>query len=443
MKAGTTLNLNRFKQTLSTHDPVKFTGRITRVVGVTVECTGISAALGDLCEVRFPGGRESMVAEVVGFKEDRSVLMPLDEMGGIGPGSEVVPLNRSLGVKAGNFLLGRVVDGLGRPIDGLGDLPPAKEVSVARQAPLPMARTSITEPMSTGVRSIDGFMTLGKGQRVGIFSGSGVGKSTLLGKIAKEARADVNVIALVGERGREVRAFIEENLGQEGLAKSVVVAATSDRSPLMRFKGAYTATAIAEYFRDQGQDVILMMDSVTRFAMAAREIGLAMGEPPTTKSYPPSLFSSLPKLFERLGNTAKGSITGIYTVLVEGDDLNDPVADSVRSLLDGHIVLSRDLANRNHYPAVDVLSSVSRIMDRVVDKKHQTAAGDLREILATYEANADLINIGAYKSGTSSLIDNAIAMDVPMRTFLKQDTGEASGFEDSIGRLMNLSGEAK
>lgn len=435
------MNINRLKQTLKQHEPVKYTGRITRVVGVTVECTGITAALGDLCEIRFPGGTGGILAELVGFKEDRSVLMPLDEFGGIGPGSEVVPLNRRLGVKAGDFLLGRVLDGLGRPIDGKGDLPPTPEVPVTRPAPLPLSRAPITEAMSTGIRSIDGFLTLGKGQRVGIFSGSGVGKSTLLGKIARESRADVNVIALTGERGREVRSFIEESLGSEGLKRSVVVAATSDRSPLMRFKGAYVATAIAEHFRDQGKDVIFMMDSVTRFAMSAREIGLAMGEPPTAKSYPPSLFSNLPKLFERLGNTERGSITGIYTVLVEGDDMNDPVADSARSLLDGHIVLSRELANRHHYPSVDVLGSISRIMDRVVDERHLAASGKLRDMMATYEANADLINIGAYKAGTNEKIDRAIGLVEPLDTFLKQDVIEGSGLEATVNRLKDLAGD--
>ncbi|MFH1999848.1 MAG: FliI/YscN family ATPase [Planctomycetota bacterium] len=435
---GVSMNLNTLKQTLKKHEPLKYTGRVTRVVGVTVECTGIQTALGNLCRICFPGNRNGVLAELVGFKEDRSVLMPLDEPDGIGPGSEVIPLDRRLGVKVGPFLLGRLLDGLGRPIDGLGEFPDAPEVPVTRNAPMPLERASIREPMQTGIRSIDGFMTLGKGQRIGIFSGSGVGKSTLLGKIARESQADINVIALMGERGREVRAFIEDNLGEEGLARSVVVAATSDRSPLMRFKGAFVATAIAEYFRDLGKDVMLMMDSVTRFAMSAREIGLAMGEPPTAKSYPPSLFSHLPKLFERLGNTAKGSITGIYTVLVEGDDLNDPVADSARSLLDGHIVLSRELANRFHYPAVDVLSSVSRIMDRVVDASHLKALGKLREILATYAANADLINIGAYRAGSSPLIDKAIAMIGPLNTFLKQDTSETSSFEDTVSLLLKL-----
>jgi flagellum-specific ATP synthase len=443
MKAGGTINLNRLKQTLNQFEPIKFTGRITRVVGVTVECTGIQAALGDLCLIRFPGSREGIMAELVGFKEDRSVLMPLDELDGIGPGSEVVPLGRCLGVKAGPFLLGRVLDGLGRPIDGGDPFPAAQEIPVIRPAPMPLDRSSIDEPLSTGVRALDGFMTVGKGQRVGIFAGSGVGKSTLLGKIARESRADVSVIALVGERGREVRAFIEDNLGQSGLARSVVVAATSDRSPLMRFKGAYVATAIAEYFRDQGKDVILMMDSITRFAMSAREIGLAMGEPPTAKSYPPSLFSNLPRLFERLGNTDKGSITGIYTVLVEGDDLNDPVADSARSLLDGHVVLSRDLANRHHYPAVDVLGSVSRIMDRIVDPGHVEAAGRLREIMAVYEANADLINIGAYKEGSNPLIDKAIGIMTPLDAFLKQDVTEGCGYESTLMQLKQLAGEIR
>jgi FliI/YscN family ATPase len=443
MKAGKTMKLNRLKQTLSQFEPIKYTGRITRVVGVTVECTGIQAALGDLCLIRFPGSREGIQAELVGFKEDRSVLMPLDELGGIGPGSEVIPLGRRLGVKAGPFLLGRILDGLGRPIDDRGEFPPAQEIPAMRPAPMPLERSSIDAPLGTGVRAIDGFMTLGKGQRVGIFAGSGVGKSTLLGKIARESRADVSVIALVGERGREVRAFIEDNLGESGLARSVVVAATSDRSPLMRFKGAYVATAIAEYFRDQGKAVIFMMDSITRFAMSAREIGLAMGEPPTAKSYPPSLFSNLPKLFERLGNTKRGSITGIYTVLVEGDDLNAPVADSARSLLDGHVVLSRELANRHHYPAVDVLGSVSRIMDRIVDPEHLESAGRLREVMATYEANADLINIGAYKEGSNTLIDKAIGIMPPLNIFLKQDVTEGCGYESTLVQLKQLAGEVR
>ncbi len=434
------IDVSRFKQTLSRHKPLKYTGRITRVVGVTVECTGITPILGELCEIRAQAGTETVLAEAVGFKEDISVLMPLDEPGGIRQGSEVVTLGRCLGVKAGEFLLGRVLDGLGRPIDGRGALPGVPEVLVTRPAPLPMSRSPIVEPMGTGIRAIDGFATLGKGQRVGIFSGSGVGKSTLLGKIARESRADVNVIALVGERGREVRAFIEDNLGAKGLEHSVVVAATSDRSPLMRFKGAFVATAIAEYFRDQGKDVMFMMDSITRFAMSCREIGLAMGEPPTAKSYPPSLFSLLPRLFERLGNTGEGSITGIYTVLVEGDDLNDPVADSARSLLDGHLVLDRGLANRHHYPALDILGSVSRIMERVVDAGHIEAAGRLRELLATYESNEDLINIGAYKKGTNPMVDKALEMIGPLRSYLKQDISEGCGFEDAVSKLLELGG---
>jgi len=379
-------------------------------------------------------------AEVVGFRDNRALLMPLGEMGNISYGNEVIATGRSLRVPVGRALLGRVLDGLGRPLDGRGPIEPEAEAPVAQSPPHPLRRSRITRPLSFGVRAVDGLLTCGRGQRIGIFSGSGVGKSTLLAMIARHSDADVNVIALIGERGREVLDFIEKDLGEEGMRRSVVVVATSDQPAILRIKGAQVATSIAEHFRDQGLDVMLTMDSVTRFAWAQRELGLAVGEPPTTRGYTPSVFAVLPKLLERSGTSPHGSITGLYTILVEGDDMNEPVADVVRSILDGHIVLSRDLAARGHYPAIDVLQSVSRLMPDVADEPHRRAAERMRELLSVYRSAEDLINIGAYTAGTNAKIDEACAAMDDIRAFLKQDLNESSSRDQTHQRLLALAG---
>ncbi|HXG24549.1 MAG TPA: FliI/YscN family ATPase, partial [Chthonomonadales bacterium] len=364
------IDLTRYRERLARFDPVKTNGRVVQVIGLVIESVGPPAMIGEICEIRSDRQRPPIPAEVVGFRENRVLLMPLGVMEGIKPGSEVVALRKTQHVPVGDDLLGRVLDGLGNPMDGHGPIRSQARYPVNASPPNAMSRTRITEPLGMGVRAIDGCLTIGKGQRVGIFAGSGVGKSTLLGMLARNSEADVNVVALTGERGREVRDFIEESLGKEGLRRSVVIVATSDQPALVRIKAALVATAIAEYFRDQDKDVILMMDSLTRLAMAQREIGLAIGEPPTTRGYTPSVFALLPRLLERAGTGPRGSITGLYTVLVEGDDMNEPVADTARSILDGHIVLSRTLAQRNHYPAIDVLQSVSRIMPSVTTPEH-------------------------------------------------------------------------
>jgi len=383
-------------------------GRVTQVIGLIIEAQGPAVNLGELCYIHSKEGGQPLKAEVVGFKDDRILLMPLGEMRGIGPGCEVVASGHSLTVHVGEQLLGKVLDGLGNSLDGSSSFSLMNEYPVNSMPPNPLTRKRINEYLEVGVKAIDGILTCGKGQRIGIMAGSGVGKSTLLGMIARNTKADINVIALIGERGREVRDFIERDLGEEGLKRSVVVVATSDQPALIRVKGAMVATAVAEYFRDQGKDVMLMMDSVTRFAMAQREIGLAIGEPPTTRGYTPSVFAILPKLLERSGTSEKGTITALYTVLVEGDDMNEPVTDAVRGILDGHIVLSRQLASQNHYPAIDILSSVSRVMIEIVDKEHREAASSLRNILATYKEAEDLVNIGAYVAGSNPRIDYAL-----------------------------------
>lgn len=412
-------------------------GRVAKIVGLLVESHGPRVNLGDLCYIATPdGGR--LPAEVVGFRESQALLMPLGEMQGIGPGCGVISARRTLKVRVGRQLLGRVLDGLGNPIDGKGPLEPDCEYPLHAAPPPPLTRRRITDKISVGVRAIDGLITLGRGQRVGIMAGSGVGKSTLLGMIARNTEADISVIALVGERGREVREFIERDLGEEGLRRSVVVVATSDQPALLRLKGAMTATAIAEYFRDQGMDVMMMMDSVTRFAIAQREVGLTVGEPPATRGFTPSVFALLPKLLERSGTGEKGSITGIYTVLVDGDDLNEPISDTVRSILDGHIVLSRQIAAQNHYPAIDVLHSVSRLMLEIVDRGHWDAAQTVRSLLAVYKEAEDLINIGAYAAGTNPDIDRAIRLIGAVREFLRQDVYERTGFEEGKDRLLAL-----
>ncbi|MEX2582211.1 MAG: FliI/YscN family ATPase [Gemmatimonadota bacterium] len=413
-------------------------GRVTRVVGLVIEATGLDVGLGELCRITSLVDERSCLAEVVGFHERGILLMPLGEMDGMHPGSSVQPLGRSFGVDVGPGLLGRILNGLGHPIDGLGRVEVEERRPLIAEPPNPLDRQLVTEPLETGVRAIDGMLTMGRGQRVGIFSGSGVGKSTLLGMIARQASADVNVIALLGERGREVRDFIEQSLGPEGLARSVLVVATGDQAALVRARGALVATSIAEYFRDQGKQVCLMVDSVTRVAMAWREIGLAVGEPPTTKGYPPSVFANLPRLLERAGNSATGGITGIYTVLVDGDDFNEPVADAARSILDGHFVLTRKLASAGHFPPIDVLDSKSRVRDQVIDSEHREAADALMRTEAAYREKEDLILVGAYQKGSDPSVDVALEVRPGALSFLKQRPDEVSSFEQTREELLGL-----
>jgi flagellum-specific ATP synthase len=395
-------------------------GRVTRVVGLVIEAAGLDVGLGELCRVTSLTDDRSILAEVVGFHERGVLLMPLGELDGLHPGSSVRALGRSFGVDVGPGLLGRILNGLGHPIDGKGKLDVEERVPLSAEPPNPLDRQMIDVPLETGVRAIDGMLTIGRGQRVGIFSGSGVGKSTLLGMIARQASADVNVIALLGERGREVRDFLENSLGREGLAKSVVVVATGDQAALVRARGALVATAIAEYFRDQGKQVLLMLDSITRVAMAWREIGLAVGEPPTTKGYPPSVFANLPRLLERAGNGAGGGISGVYTVLVDGDDFNEPVADAARSILDGHVVLTRKLASAGHFPAVDILESKSRVRDAIIDPQHRAAANTLLRTEAAFRDKEDMILVGAYQKGTDRVVDAAMENRDRILAYLQQ-----------------------
>jgi len=432
------LNLSKYMVKINGVEPLKIYGRVKQVVGLVVQASGLSASVGELC-LLVPSSGSPVNTEVVGFRDDGILLMPYGDLRGVKSGDKVELSKSALTVKVGQSLLGRVLDALGSPIDGKGDLVWEEERPIHNSPPNPVLRRRISEPVSTGIRAIDGLLTIGKGQRVGIFAGSGVGKSTLLGMIARYTGADVNVIALIGERGREVREFIEKELGEKGLARSVVVVATSDQPPLLRVLGALTATSIAEFFRDRGLSVMLMMDSLTRFAMAQREIGLAAGEPPTSKGYTPSVFTRMPALLERAGTCpGEGSITGIYTVLVEGDDLSDPVADAARSILDGHIVLSRSLADQNHYPAIDVLKSVSRVMNDIVSFEHREMAARFRQVLATYWEFRDLINIGAYQHGSNPKIDYAIAHIDAMNEFLRQDVDEKSDFHITLNRLKEL-----
>ena len=410
-------------------------GKVAKVVGLTVESVGPDARLGDLC--RIFSARDSthdIMAEVVGFKDKRVLLMPYDDVEGISAGCIVEYTGHPLMVQVGDELLGKTVDGLGRPIDGQ-EIKSNHYRPVEAPPPDPLDRTIISEVLPFGVKAVDGLITLGKGQRNGIFAGSGVGKSTLLGMFARNTKADINVIALIGERGREVREFIERDLGEEGMRRSVVVVATSDKPALIRNKAAKTATAIAEYFREQGKDVLLMMDSLTRFSMAQREIGLASGEPPVTRGYPPSVYSEMPKLLERAGNAENGSITALYTVLVDGDDFNEPITDTARSILDGHIMLNRKLAHKNHYPAIDILQSISRCMSQVADKEHRKAAGQLKKVMATYNEAEDLINIGAYKPGSNKIIDYAIGKMDAVNDFLLQDVYDKFTFEEIMEQL--------
>lgn len=413
-----------------------FEGRVKKVIGLTIEVEGIRAAVGELCII-YNHKNEEIKCEVVGFKEKEVLLMPLGELVGIAPGCRVVPQGKPLSVRCSDELLGKILDGIGDPFYGDG-ISGGEFYRLDNSPPDPMTRKRIKEILPTGLRAIDGFLTCGDGQRIGIFAGSGVGKSTTLGMIAREAKADVNVISLIGERGREVLDFIEKDLGPEGMKKSVVVCATSDKPALIRLKGALTATAIAEYFRDQGKKVILMMDSVTRVAMAQREIGLAIGEPPATKGYTPSVFAILPRLMERAGTSDKGSITAFYTVLVDGDDFNEPIADTVRGILDGHIVLSRALAHKNHYPAIDILNSVSRLMPTIADKEHIETASKARNMLALYKESEDLINIGAYVKGQNKNLDLAVELQEEINNFLKQKIDESSEFNNSIENLKAL-----
>lgn len=420
---------------------IKTYGKVTQVIGLVIESEGPPVQVGELCHIYPKYGDEPVTAEVVGFKGNRVLLMPIGDTKGIAPGCEVRATGKPLTVKVGPKLRGRILDGLGNPIDGKGPLEYETEYSIYNDPPNPFLRPRIKTPLSTGVRAIDGLLTLGRGQRVGIFAGSGVGKSTTLSMITRFSEADITVLCLIGERGRELRDFIERDLGEEGLKRAVVVVATSDRPALVRLKSAYTATAIAEYFRDQGMDVLLMMDSVTRFAMAQREIGLAIGEPPATKGYTPSVFALLPKLLERPGTSPKGTITAIYTVLVEGDDMNEPIADTVRGILDGHIVLSRHLAHLNHYPAIDILQSVSRLFPEITTPEHQRAAGIIREILGTYKKNEDIISIGMYKKGSDPRIDYAIEKIEEVNSFLRQGIFEPDNLENAVRRMIEITSD--
>ncbi|HHV71326.1 MAG TPA: flagellar protein export ATPase FliI [Clostridia bacterium] len=438
MNKGFQLNLDKYRLAVENNCFIKSVGKIDKVVGLVIESLGPDTQMGEICYVRPRGSETSIPAEVVGFRGNTVLLMPLGELEGIGPGCEVVATGSSFKIRVSPSLLGRVLNGLGNPIDGKGSLKNWEEVSIYNKPPNPLTRKRITEPLNFGVKAIDGVITCGKGQRIGIFAGSGVGKSTLLGMIARNTEADVNVIGLIGERGREVREFIEKDLGEEGLNRSVLVVATSEQPALVRLRGALVATRIAEYFRDQGLNVMLMMDSVTRFAMAQREVGLAIGEPPATRGYTPSVFALLPKLLERSGTAEKGTITALYTVLVDGDDMNEPIADAVRGILDGHIVLSRDLAVQNHYPAIDVLASVSRVINNIVDEEHLININKLKNVLSIYKEAEDLINIGAYKKGSNPKIDYAIKNIEAVRRFLRQGIEEKYSFNDTKIYLKSL-----
>ncbi len=428
-------DLSKYLHAIQHLDPVRINGKVTQVVGLTIESQGPEAKLGEVCLIYSQQNEEPIMAEVVGFRDHKVLLMPLGEVSAIGPGCDVVATGKPLMVKVGTEILGTILDGLGRPMMGKPLPQGLGTVSTNNQPPNPLLRPRIKEPLSVGVRAIDGLITVGKGQRVGIFAGSGVGKSTLLGMIARNTTADINVIALIGERGREVMEFIERDLGEEGLQRSVVVVATSDQPAMIRIKGAMIATAIAEYFRDRGLNVMLMMDSVTRFAMAQREVGLAIGEPPATRGYTPSVFAMLPKLLERAGTANKGSITAFYTVLVDSDDMNDPIADAVRGILDGHIVLDRKIAHKGHFPAIDVLASVSRVMNEICSSQHLEAARELKRYMATYKDAEDLINIGAYKMGTNREIDAAIRYRDTIRDFTAQGTHEPADLLTTINAL--------
>jgi len=434
------LNYRKLIDLVKKTDAVSHIGKIENVIGMTIEASGAKGGIGDLCIIS-DAGKNEILAEIVGFKDDRILLMPYDEIKGIAVGNFVRNTKRKLGVPVGDFLKGRIVNAVGDPIDERGPFEKKEEHFSGSGYINPLSRPPITERLDFGVKAIDGMTTIGKGQRIGIFSGSGVGKSTLMGMIARKSYADINVIALVGERGREVLEFIQRDLGDEGLERSVVVVATSDQPAMMRMKCPLTATAIAEYFQNQGLDVLLMMDSLTRFAMAQREIGLAIGEPPIARGYTPSIYAELPKLLERSGNFTTGSITGVYTVLVEGDDTNEPISDTVRGILDGHIVLSRKLANRYHFPAIDVSPSISRLMDSIVSKEHLRLAGRIRNILSVYEQNEDLVAIGAYAGGTNPELDKALLKIRDVNEFLMQDVNEAFLYEEIVEKMSEIINE--
>lgn len=440
MELSEKIHFDRYEALLD-RSYVKHLGKVAKVVGLTIESIGPMAKLNDLCLIRSNSAAGVVKAEVVGFRDDRVLLMPYDNVEGVGLGSWVENTGAPLQVPVSEELLGLTLDGVGEPMnaDSLGA--DCAHYSVEAAPPDPLSRKIIDEVLTLGVKAVDGLLTIGKGQRIGVFAGSGVGKSTLMGMFARNTKADINVIALIGERGREVREFIERDLGEEGMRRSVVVVATSDKPALIRKKAAQTATAIAEYFRDQGKDVLLMMDSLTRFSMAQREIGLASGEPPVSRGYPPSVYAQMPKLLERAGNSDRGSITGLYTVLVDGDDFNEPITDTARGILDGHIVLSRQMAQKNHYPAIDILQSISRVMSSIITKEHKVAAGKMKQVLATYQEAEDLINIGAYKAGSNPDIDFAIDKIRAVNAFLQQQTDEKYTFEESLQQMLDIFSE--
>lgn len=432
------LDLKPYIEAVDWISSVEVRGRVTELVGLLIRAAVPGARVGEVCLIHSPHRAKTLRAEVVGFRGSEVILMPLGEVSDVAMGAEVVPTGTALTIKVGDNLLGRVLDGLGEPLDGKGAIEDATERSVMAHPPDPMKRERVLHTLKTNIRALDGLLTVGEGQRVGIFAAAGVGKSTTLGMLARSTEAEINVIALIGERGREVRDFLEHDLGEEGLKRSVVVVATSNEPSLIRMKAAYVATAVAEYFRDQGKKVLLMMDSVTRFARALREVGLAAGEPPARAGFPPSVFSELPRLLERTGNSDKGSITAFYTVLVEGDDMTEPIADETRSILDGHIVLSRSLASQGHYPAIDINESVSRVMQSVAQPEHIQAANRLRDVLATYEKQKDLILIGAYKKGSDQRTDFAISKIDAVNNFLKQAIDEQMPYETAIDKLKQL-----
>ncbi len=432
-----TIDLSKYKNVAKNISSTKM-GRVSQVVGLTIESIGPDVGVGTLCLIRPTVHSKPIKAEVVGFRNNNILLMPLGSMEGIGPGSLVEATSAPLKVKVSYDLLGKVINGLGEPMDGMDFLTEYDEYSVTNKPPNPMERNRISDVVPLGVKVIDGLLTVGKGQRVGIFAGSGVGKSTLMGMIARNTKADINVIALIGERGREVREFIEKDLGKEGLKRSVLVVATSDEPALVRLKAAEVATSIAEYFRSQGKDALLLMDSLTRYSMAQREIGLAVGEPPVMRGYTPSVFAMMPKLLERAGNSDVGSITGLYTVLVDGDDLSEPITDTARGILDGHIVLNRKIANKNQYPAIDVLASVSRVMGDIVTSEHKDLANDIKGLLATYREAEDLINVGAYVKGSNPRIDKAIDKYESIYQFLVQRTHDKFEFEETLSMMQNI-----
>lgn len=432
------MKINDLKNIISNSSTINKVGRIIEIIGLTIVADGPASSIGDLCHIVQDNSSEIIYSEVVGFRADRVLLMPLGSIEGLQAGAKVVNTGTQMRVKVSDTLLGRVLDGLGNPIDGKGEIIADEYYPTNAKIINPLDRKPIAEPLSLGVRAIDGMITLGKGQRMGIFAGSGVGKSTTLSMIAKNTSADINVIALIGERGREVREFIEHSMGDEGMKRSIIVCATSEQPALVKIKASFVACAIAEYFRDKGKDVLFMLDSVTRIALAQREVGLAVGEPPATRGYTPSVFALLPKFLERAGANKFGTITGLYTVLVEGDDMNEPVADAARSILDGHIVLSRALAHKNHYPAIDVLASISRVMTNVVDDEQKQAAGKIRNLMASYARNEDLINIGAYVKGTDPITDKAIMLHDRINAYLTQSTNESADFEITRNELIKL-----